>query len=81
MKRLIFEILQEHNVGTEENPVIKTEFRKAVAFANDTNYDEVHAFVMKQAYNGEVTVEEVPDPEPTEPTADELMDILLGVSE
>ena len=35
---------------------------------------------QRNAYNGEVTVEDIPDIE-TEPTADDVLNALLGVSE
>ena len=34
----------------------------------------------REAYNGEVTVEDIPDIE-TEPTTDDVLNALLGVSE
>ena len=55
-------------------------FQPKIIYATESDYDKQMAFAKAEAYNGEVTVEEVPDEE-TEPTNDELMDILLGVSE
>jgi hypothetical protein len=45
---------------------------------SDETFEANYAIALKEAYNGEVTVEEVADPE-TEPTTDELLNAMLGV--
>ena len=66
----------ERNDGTEEEPNTVEYFQSAFVRATDSNYDIQMAFAKAEAYNGEVTVEEVPDPEepstPTFPVWDEL---------
>ena len=44
--------------------------------ATDADYDEQMAFAKEQSYNGEVTVDEIPD-EVAEPTAQEDNDAML----
>ena len=61
MKRLRFNVLYETNIGTDEEPNIQSEIRGGCAYANDDNFEEVYAFALTQAYNGEITVEDIPD--------------------
>lgn len=74
---LNYKIRFERNDGTEEEPNIVEYFLPASVFAADANYDEQMAFAKAEAYNGEVTVEEVPDPEtPEAPDTDSVWDEL-----
>lgn len=44
-------------------------------------FDAIMPIVLREAYNGEYTVEGEFDPVPEEATTDEILNILLGVSE
>ena len=72
--------MTEVNHGTEEEPNIVQTFHDKEILCVDDVFESNLAIAQAEAYNGEVTVEEVEDEE-TEPTSDELMGILLGVSE
>lgn len=80
MKLIKYEMMTEVNHGTEEEPDIVQTFNACEIQCKDEVFEANLAIAKAEAYNGEVTVEEVPG-EDTEPTSDELMDILLGVSE
>ena len=76
MKILKYQLLQgEINHGTEENPSIEPILIPHERCSDDENFERNYAIALKEAYNGEVTVEEVADPEvpADEPTVwDEL---------
>ena len=80
MKTLIYQIegyLDVHNPETEE--VEKQLSLATVTVENPTEKDIAQA--VEIAYNGEYTIEDDGQPEPVkEPTADELIDIMLGVT-
>lgn len=61
----------ERNDGTEEEPNIVEYFQSASVFATDADYDKQMDFAKAEAYNGEIIVEEIPDPEP-EPAGDDV---------
>ena len=79
MKKLIYRVMKEYNRGTEEYPDIQQTFITVEQLATAENYERLYEAAIAEAC-GEVIVEDVPDVE-TEPTGDELMDILLGVGE
>ena len=61
MKLIKYQFMSEVNYGTEDEPnIVQTLTEKRIQYS-ESNY----ALAMGQAYNGEVTVEEVPDPELT----------------
>jgi hypothetical protein len=67
----------ERNNGTEEEPNIVEYFQECSIGATDADYDVQMAFAKAEAYNGEVTVEEVPDSEePIAPTDSSVWDEL-----
>ena len=69
--------LDVHNPETEE--VEKQLSLATVTVENPTEKDIAQA--VEIAYNGEYTIEDDGQPEPVkEPTADELIDIMLGVT-
>lgn len=69
--KLHYEIKRTRNEGTEEEPNIVETLHPASVDATDADYDTQMAFAKAEAYNGEVTVEEVPDPEtPITPTGE-----------
>lgn len=59
--KLHYKMKLHRNEGTEENPNIVEYFQSASVFATDADYDKQMAFAKAEAYNGEVTVEEVED--------------------
>lgn len=66
MKLMKYQILQsEINHGTEENPDIEPILLPHERYSDDANFERSYAIALKEAYNGEVTVEEVADPELT----------------
>ena len=61
MKRIKYQVSTEFNIGTEENPQYKTFFADRHMFpATLENIEAVKAI----AYNGEYTIEDVPDDRP-----------------
>lgn len=65
---LHYQTRSERNEGTEDNPIIVEYFKRFALYATDTTYDTQMAFAKKEAYNGEVTVEEDVPEEPANPT-------------
>lgn len=65
MKLLKYRLMTETNHGTEENPQIEQVFNDGSRMTSDEHFEENLAITRTIAYNGEVTVDEVPDPEPT----------------
>ncbi len=67
----------EVNVGTEEQPVMEP-----ILLDKSMSYSEINEEIaQREAYNGEYTIEDdgVPDPV-AEPTTDDILNALLGVS-
>lgn len=61
MKVLKYRVLQsENNHGTEDNPDIEIILLPMERFSDDSNFERSSAIAKDEAYNGEVTVEEVP---------------------
>ena len=51
-------------------------------YSDDANYEKNLSIARAEAYNGEYTIEDDGEPEPeTEPSTDEVLNALLGVSE
>lgn len=67
----------EVNNGTEENPVMEQIFLE-----KSVGWNEVNEEIAKmEAYNGNYTTEDDGQPEPVvEPTADEILNTMLGVN-
>ena len=57
--KLHYKIKRTRNEGTEEALNIVEYFQPASVDATDADYDKQMAFAKAEAYNGEVTVEEV----------------------
>lgn len=78
MKVLKYHLMTEVNRGTEEQPDIQQIF-----FDVTTDWNEVNEEIVKrEAYNGEYTIEDDGELEPEpEPSTDEVLNALLGVSE
>ena len=57
-------------------------FDQKERYSDDANYEKNLSIVKREAYNGEYTIEDDGEPEPTqEPTTDDVLNALLGVSE
>ena len=66
MKFIYYKIMQETNIGTEEEPNIRKELRDAsLGPMSDVAFDANYAMAVAEAY-GKVTVKEVEDE--TKPT-------------
>ena len=77
MKWIKYKLRAEVNQGTEEEPQIEEVFtEKAVSYC-ETNL----AIAEKEAWNGEYTIEDDGEEEETEATTDEVLNVLLGVTE
>ena len=78
MKVLKYRLMTEVNHGTEEQPDIQQIFSGVSLGWSEANEE----IAKREAYNGEYTIEDDGEPEPTqEPTADDVLNALLGVSE
>ena len=76
---LLYKTRLERNDGTQEEPNIVEYFQECAVGATDANYDTQIAFAKAEAYNGEVTVEEVPDPEPAPTPSGDLESRIAAV--
>lgn len=70
MKIIRYQIVHEVNHGTEEEPKIEQVFLDKEIQCSDATFEANCAIAVSEAYNGEVTVEEVADEE-KEPTTEE----------
>lgn len=78
MKVLKYRLMTEVNNGTEEQPDIQQIFSAVTLGWNESNEE----LAKREAYNGEYTIEDDGEPEPEqEPSTDEVLNALLGVSE
>ena len=78
MKVIKYQLMKEVNHGTEEQPDIHQIFSDVSMGWNEANEE----LAKREAYNGEYTIEDDGEPEPThEPTTDDVLNALLGVSE
>ena len=80
MKLLKYQLCTEVNHGTEEHPDIVQTFNAVELRCHDDRLEANLSIAKSEAYNGEVTVEDIQDVE-TEQTADDVLNALLGVSE
>lgn len=72
MKIIKYQLIAETNHGTEEAPnIVQTFHDKIIGPMADDVFEANYAIAEKEAYNGEITVEETPDPEP-EPADDDV---------
>ena len=78
MKIIKYNLCTLVNYGTEEEPQIEE-----VLSAVEMGWNEANEEIAKrEAYNGEYTIEDDGEPEPeVEPTADDVLNALLGVAE
>ena len=75
MKIIKYQLMTEVNHGTEENPDIVQTFNDVEIQCSDETFEANYAMAQREAYNGEITVEDVEDPE-REPTAEERITAL-----
>lgn len=68
MKAIKYQLCTEVNHGTEDTPDIQQIFSAVTLGWSEAN----EKIAQSEAYNGEVTVEDVPD-EPREPTQEEQL--------
>ena len=80
MKLLKYQLMTEVNLGTEEQPDIVQTFNAVELRCQDDKLEANLSIAKSEAYNGEVTVEDIQDVE-TEQTVDDVLNALLGVSE
>ena len=59
MKIIKYQLMTEVNHGTEEEPNIVQTFNDCEIKCSDANFESNYAIAKAEAYNGEVTVEEV----------------------
>ena len=79
MKMLKYKHLScEINIGTEEKPQIERVFLDKSMGWNETNEE----IAKREAYNGEYTIEDDGQSDHvSEPTTEEILDAMLGVTE
>lgn len=66
MKVIKYQKMSRYNVGTDENP----DWREGLGMCI-MGYNEANLKLAKQeAYNGEYTIEEIPDADPEDPSGD-----------
>lgn len=78
MKSVKYTMMTEVNHGTEEEPKIVQSFHACEIQCAEEYFEANYAIAQKEAYNGEITVEDIPDPE-TEPTTEDILNAMLGV--
>lgn len=77
MKKFKYQIREVYNIGTTENPVLHTEFYEKIV-----DYTEANMEIAKAEAVGEISPpfdDGQPDPA-SEPTTDDILNALLGVS-
>ena len=80
MKLLKYQLMTEVNLGTEEQPDIVQTFNAVELRCQDDRLEANLSIAKSEAYNGEVTVEDIQNIK-TKQTADDVLNALLGVSE
>jgi hypothetical protein len=72
MKIIKYQLMTEVNHGTEDEPNIVQTLNNCELNCSDDTFEAAYALALKEAYNGDVTVEDAPDPEtPDTPTGDD----------
>lgn len=81
MKIIKYQIMTEVNYGTEETPVVEQVFQDVMITCTADNLESNVEIAKAEAYKGEYTIEDDGQPEPVaEPTADDVLNALLGVT-
>ena len=65
MKIIKYQLMTKVNHGTEDEPNIVQTFNACEIQCSDEHFEANYAMALKEAYNGEVTVEEAAEPELT----------------
>lgn len=79
MKKITYKFCSISSYEIEEKTEYVTTFlNKTLSCHTDEEYERNIQLAQQEAYNGEYTVEEVEDPV-AEPTADDVLNALLGV--
>lgn len=77
MKKLKYNLCTKINNGTEESPVWEEILTSVEMGWNESNEE----IAKREAHNGEYTIEDDGQPEPVvEPTTDEILNAMLGVT-
>lgn len=71
MKLIKYKFMTEINYGTEEEPNLVQTFHDVQISCTDSNFESNYAIAQKEAYNGEIEVEDRPEPTVQEPTQEE----------
>lgn len=61
MKIIKYKFMTEINHGTEEEPNIVQTFNDCEIQCSDSVFESNYAIAQKEAYNGEITVEDIPE--------------------
>lgn len=77
MKRLIYQLLTTINHGTEEEPILVDTLTGCEIICPDNDLDANLAIAQAEAYNGEVTVENISIPAAGY-TAEDAVRALIG---
>ena len=77
MKSIKYQIMTRVNYGTEEEPNIVETFNDVEIQCPDANFDANYTVALSEAYNGEVTVEDIPD-EDRPATDTEVLNTFIG---
>lgn len=64
MKSIKYTMMTEVNYGTEEEPDIKQIFNDCEIQCFEEVFDANYAIAQKESWNGKITVEDIPDPDP-----------------
>lgn len=75
MKRIKYQLMTEVNLGTEEKPNIVQTFNPCEIRCKEETFEANLSIAKAEAYNGEVTVDDIPDEE-TDPSTEERLTTL-----
>ena len=82
MKVIKYSTQIEYNVGTDEDPIHKKRIVPQEVFATDENLEVQTAYAKAESYNGEITIEEIPDEPETNfiPTPEQSAVVMMRVA-
>ena len=75
MKIIKYQLMTEVNHGTVEEPHIVQTFNACEIRCSDATFESNYAVALREAYNGEVTVEDDGQPEPPPTTEQRVSDL------
>ena len=61
MKIIKYRIMSEKNLGTEETHEIEQYLQPKKVYCSDEVFESNYAVAQQEAYNGEITVDDIPD--------------------